>query len=137
MPTRIYAGTSAAAKLFVAEPETPDLRQWLSDQDEPSLVASALLGVELIRLLGLARPAALPDAEHFLSTDVDIVQVTPTILADAARVPPPRLRTLDAIHLATALDLGSAVGVMLCYDKRLVQAARAAGLEVAHPGSAL
>lgn len=137
MPTRIYADTSAAAKLFVAEPETPDLRQWLSGQDEPSLVSSALLGVELIRLLRLTRPAALPDAERFLSTDIDIVQVIPTILADAARMPPPRLRTLDAIHLATALDLGSAVTVMLCYDKRLVQAARAAGLEVAHPGSDL
>jgi len=137
MPVRIYADTCAAAKLFVAEPETLDLRQWLRGQDEPSLVSSALLGVELIRLLRLARPAALPDAERFLSTDIDIVQVTPTILADAARVSPARLRTLDAIHLATALDLGSAITVMLCYDKRLAQAAQAAGLRVAHPGSAL
>lgn len=137
MPTRIYTDTSAIAKLFIAEPQTPDLARWLAGQEEPSLVSSALLGVELIRLLELARPAALPDAERFLSTDVDIVQVTPTILADAARVPPPRLRTLDAIHLATALDLGSAVSVMLCYDKRLTEAARAAGLKVAHPGTVL
>jgi predicted nucleic acid-binding protein len=137
MPTRIYADTSAVAKLFVSEPETPGLRQWLSSQDEPSLVSSALLGVELTRLLRLARPAALPDADSFLSASVDIVQVTPTILADAAGVPPPRLRTLDAIHLATVLDLGSAVSVMLCYDKRLIQAARAAALTVAHPGCVL
>src|SRR5215472_13811798 len=135
MPTRIYAETCAVVKLFVAEPETPDLRRWLTTRDEPSLVSSALLGVELLRLLALARPAALPGAEHFLDTDVDIVEITPPVLADAARLPPPRLRTLDAIHLATALDLGSTVSVMLSYDKLLAQAARASGMTVAHPGA--
>ena len=66
---------------------------------------------------------------------MDIVEITPTVLADAARLPPPTLRTLDAIHLATALDLGSAVNVMLSYDKLLTRAARAAGIAVAHPGA--
>ena len=135
MPTRIYADTSALAKLFISEPETSELRRWLVTMDEPSLVSSALLGVELLRLLGLALPAAVARAEHFLGTDMDIVEITPTVLADAARLPPPRLRTLDAIHLATALDLGSAVNVMLSYDKLLTRAARAAGIAVAHPGA--
>ncbi|HET7246022.1 MAG TPA: type II toxin-antitoxin system VapC family toxin [Streptosporangiaceae bacterium] len=135
MPTRIYADTSALAKLFISEPETPELRRWLVTVDEPSLVSSALLGVELLRLLGLALPAALAEAERFLGTDIDIVEITPTVLADAARLPPPRLRTLDAIHLATALDLGSSVNVMICYDKLLTQAAHAAGITVAHPGA--
>ena len=135
MPTRIYADTSALAKLFISEPETSELRRWLVTMDEPSLVSSALLGVELLRLLGLALPAAVAPAERFLGTDMDIVEITPTVLADAARLPPPRLRTLDAIHLATALDLGSAVNVMLSYDKLLTRAARAAGIAVAHPGA--
>jgi uncharacterized protein len=135
MPTRIYADTSALAKLFISEPETSELRRWLVTVDEPSLVSSALLGVELLRLLGLALPAAVARAERFLGTDMDIVEITPTVLADAARLPPPRLRTLDAIHLATALDLGSAVNVMLSYDKPLTRAARAAGIAVAHPGA--
>jgi predicted nucleic acid-binding protein len=135
MPTRIYADTSALAKLFISEPETSELRRWLVTMDEPSLVSSALLGVELLRLLGLALPAAVAQAERFLGTDMDIVEITPTVLADAARLPPPRLHTLDAIHLATALDLGSAVSVMLSYDKLLTQAARAAGIAVAHPGA--
>jgi hypothetical protein len=135
MPTRIYADTSALAKLFISEPETSELRRWLVTMDEPSLVSSALLGVELLRLLELALPAAVAPAERFLGTDMDFVEITPTVLADAARLPPPRLRTLDAIHLATALDLGSAVNVMLSYDKLLTRAARAAGIAVAHPGA--
>ena len=136
MPTRIYLDTSAVAKLFIAERETPDLRQWLVAQSEPHLVSSALLGVELVRLLELVSPAAVPAAEQFLANDVDIVEITPPVLADAASVPPPRLRTLDAIHLATALDLGETVDVLLSYDKLLVEASRAAGLTVAVPGAA-
>ena len=116
MPTRIYADTSALAKLFISEPETSELRRWLVTMDEPSLVSSPLLGVELLRLLGLALPAAVAQAERFLGTDMDIVEITPTFLPTRPE-PPPRLRTLDAIHLATALDLGSAVNVMLSYDK--------------------
>jgi uncharacterized protein len=136
MPIRIYVDTSAVAKLFIAEQETPDLRQWLAGQSEPHLVSSALLGVELIRLLNLVNPAAVPTAERFLADDVDVVEITPPVLADASVVPPPRLRTLDAIHLATVLDLGATVDVVLTYDKLLVEAARAAGLTVAFPGAA-
>jgi predicted nucleic acid-binding protein len=135
MPTRIYVDTSAVAKLFIAEQETPDLRQWLANQPDPRLVSSALLGVELIRLLELMSPAAVPTAEQFLANDIDIVEITPPVLADAASVPPPRLRTLDAIHLATALDLDESVDVLLTYDKLLVAASRGAGLTVAAPGA--
>jgi predicted nucleic acid-binding protein len=136
MATRVYLDTSAVAKLFVAEKETSDLRQWLSDLPEPPLlVSSALLGVELVRLLGLVSPTMVGAAESFLAADVDIVEITPPVLGDAASVPPPRLRTLDAIHLATALDLGESLDVMLTYDKLLVEAARTAGLVVASPGA--
>ncbi|WP_322760857.1 type II toxin-antitoxin system VapC family toxin [Frankia sp. Cr2] len=136
MATRIYLDTSAVAKLFIAEKETPDLRQWLAHRPEPPhLVSSALLGVELIRLLGLVNPTAVGAAESFLAADVDIVEVTPPVLGDATCVPPPGLRTLDAIHLATALDLGDALDVMLTYDKLLAEAARATGLVVESPGA--
>jgi predicted nucleic acid-binding protein len=136
MPTRIYLDTSAVAKLFIAERETPDLLKWLANQPEPHLVSSALLAVELVRLLELVSPAAVPAAQRFIAYDVDIVEITPPVLADAASVPPPRLRALDAIHLATALDLGDSVDVLLTYDKLLVEASRAAGLTVAVPGAA-
>jgi hypothetical protein len=100
MSTRVYLDTSAAAKLFIVERETSDLRQWLSDLPEPHLVSSALLAVELLRLLRLLNPATVTPAEQFLAADVDIVEVTPPVLGDATTVPPERLRTLDAIHLA-------------------------------------
>lgn len=135
MPTRIYVDTSAVAKLFIAERETSDLRQWLSDRPEPHLVSSALLSVELLRLLRLVSPATVTPAEQFLATDIDIVEITPPILDDATTVLPPRLRTLDAIHLATALDLGASVDVLLTYEKVFIEAARDTGLSVACPGA--
>lgn len=135
MPTRVYVDTSAVAKLFIAEQETPDLRRWLADLSEPHLVSSALLAVELLRLLGLVNPATVTSAEQFLADDVDIVEITPPILGDATTVPPPRLRTLNAIHLATALDLGTSVDILLTYDKLLIEAARTTGIVVAFPGA--
>lgn len=135
MPTRVYVDTSAVAKLFIAEKETSDLRQWLSELSEPHLLSSALLSVELLRLLRLVNPATVTPAAQFLADDVDIVEITPPVLDDATTVLPPRLRTLDAIHLATALDLGAAVDVLLTYDKAFIEAARATGLTVASPGA--
>lgn len=135
MTTRIYLDTSAVAKLFINEHETQDLRQWLANQPEPTLVSSALLGVELIRLLGLINPTMITAAESFLAADVDIVEITPPLLSDTTRVTPPRLRTLDAIHLATALDLADSLGTLVTYDKLLAEAARAAGLTVLSPGA--
>lgn len=67
--------------------------------------------------------------------DVDIVEITPPVLGDATTVSPPRLRTLAAIHLATALDLGASVDIFLTYDKVLIEATCAAGLTVAFPGA--
>jgi predicted nucleic acid-binding protein len=136
MPTRIYGDTSAVAKLFIAERETSELVDWLDEVAEPRLVSSALLAVELLRLLQLVNPTTVRSAEQFLATDIDIVEITPPVLDDAATVPPARLRTLDAIHLATALDLGVAVDVLLTYDKPLIDAARDAGLSVVFPGAA-
>ncbi|KJE22320.1 PIN domain-containing protein [Frankia torreyi] len=136
MPTRIYLDTSALAKMFIAEKESGDLRQWLVEQEPPlRLVSSALLAVELTRLLRLVNPAMLDLAESFLSSDVDLMQITPPLLADAARIPPARLRTLDAIHLATALELRDSLDVVLSYDKLFIEAVSASGLTLASPGS--
>ncbi len=130
----IYLDTSAVAKLFLSEKESPDLRKWLSQQFQPRLVSSALMAVELIRLLDLVNTAIVRVAQSFLAVAVDIVEVTPPILENATHVSPARLRTLDAIHLATALDLGKAVDVILTYDKLLAEAARTNNLRVVSPG---
>jgi predicted nucleic acid-binding protein len=60
--------------------------------------------------------------------------VDDAVLAVAAVLTPPSLRSLDAIHLATALRLGDDLGVFLAYDERLLRAAAAHGLPVAGPG---
>jgi uncharacterized protein len=73
-----------------------------------------------------ARAAAGLDGIGLLAIDSGIV-------AAAARLQPPALRSLDAIHLATALSLGDDLGVLIAYDARLLQAARQHGLPVAEP----
>ncbi|MGW5054500.1 type II toxin-antitoxin system VapC family toxin [Actinokineospora sp. NPDC004072] len=135
MANLVYFDTSALVKLFVAEAESPDLRRWLAEQPAPTLVSSQLLGVELIRVLTRANPTAVPAAERFLARKVDLVEITPPVLADATTLPPPRLGTLDAIHLATALDLAESLSAVLTYDKILLDAARAAGLAAVAPGA--
>jgi hypothetical protein len=67
MPTTVYADTSAIAKLFIAEPEAAELRGWLGSLSELRLVSSALLPVELLRLLRLVNSASVPLAEGFLT----------------------------------------------------------------------
>lgn len=65
--------------------------------------------------------------------DVDLVPLNRAVQDLAAEVGGPLLRTLDALHLASALVLGDAVSAVVCYDVRLADAARAAGLTVATP----
>src|SRR5438067_12994385 len=135
MGTFIYLDTSASAKLFVREAETGNLRDWLSERTEPVLVSSSLMAVELLRLLRLLTPATAETAAEFLDQDVDLYTIQPHIREAATHAPPPRLRTLDAIHLATALDLEEDLDFLVTYDKRLAEAAREAGLQVVAPGA--
>lgn len=64
---------------------------------------------------------------YLLAVDVDIRR-------EAQRLKPPHLRTLDAIHLATALSIGDPDLEFITYDDRQAEAARAAGLKVVQPG---
>jgi len=66
-------------------------------------------------------------------TALDLIAVDDAILEDAARLEPTALRTLDAIHLASALALGEALGAVVTYDTRLETGARAAGLATVTP----
>lgn len=71
-------------------------------------------------------------AEASLS-DIALVPMDDTVLAIARRLDPSELRSLDAIHLATALSIGSDLGALFSYDDRLAAAALAAGLRVLAP----
>jgi predicted nucleic acid-binding protein len=79
------------------------------------------------RSLGADASAALAEG--------DVVLLRSDVLAAAAELEPTALRTLDAIHLATALSLGGAFDAFVAYDERLLEAAHAYGLGTASPGT--
>ena len=104
--------------------------------DWPERISSALAGVEVLRAVRRAGAAerVRERAERVIS-GIGLVHVDETVLSGAARLEPPDLRTLDAIHLATALSAGEDLGVMICYDARLTQAAASLGVATMAPGT--
>jgi predicted nucleic acid-binding protein len=95
-------------------------------------VSSALLRIELVRAVSRRLPALLPEA-HELLMAIDYVSIGDRIVDAAANQPERDLRSLDAIHLATAQALEPDVTAMVTYDDRLALAARNAGMSVTSP----
>ncbi len=126
----IYIDTSAVVKLVHPEPQSGALRAWLASHPD-DLVSSALVRVEARRALLRNDPGALPRLPAILSAIAQI-PVSETVLDSAAMFPDSVLRSLDAIHLASAQSI-TAVTEVLAYDKHLIDAARDAGLAVASP----
>lgn len=126
-----YLDTSALVKLVVEEEETAALLQWI-DASEPELVSSDLARIELLRAVRRAAPDRVVRARDVLDA-VTLLQLTTQIYEEAARVDPPALRTLDALHLAVALDLGDDLESIVTYDDRLAQAASRNGVRVTAP----
>jgi predicted nucleic acid-binding protein len=127
-----YLDSSAFVKLAVAETETPALRAYLADRAARN-VSSALLRTEALRAVRHLGPEAVATVRDGLRR-VDLVGIDDRIL-DAAGILEPRvLRTLDAIHLATALAVGDDLDVIVSYDDRMLEAARLVGLATASPG---
>ena len=127
----LYLDSSALVKLVVAEPETAALLAFLAAW--PHRVSSALARVEVLRAVKRAGagPAVRGRATRVLAR-VALIRVDDPVLAAAARVPPPELRTLDAIHLATARSLDG-LGGIVTYDARLGRAAGRARIKVWSP----
>ncbi len=128
----IYLDTSAFLKTLFEEPESDALCGYLGEAPASELVSSALLSVETRRSLIRLRSTILPRADLALAR-VSQIDVSPAVLESAGRLPDPMLRSLDAIHLATALLIRDAVEALVTYDARLADAARAHGLAVAAP----
>ena len=129
----VYADASALVKLVVDEPETSALRHFLESHD-PSLASSALAVVEVlraVRVAGLGGDGARRARVELDETDV--IELDRELLEAAVSWTSARVRTLDAIHLASALRVGARE--MLVYDRRLAEAAESAGLEVISPGA--
>lgn len=126
----IYIDTSALLKLVHPEAESMPLRTWLARHPD-DLISSALIRAESRRALLRNDPTGLAYLPRVLSV-VAQIPVTEEVLDRAAMLPDPQLRTLDAMHLASA-QMIHGVTRMLAYDKRLAEAARKAGFTVASP----
>jgi uncharacterized protein len=128
----LYLDSSAIVKLVAPEPETSALIESL--RADPEVVSSALSRVEVIR--AVRRIGASDDRKERANDVIDRIALIPmedTILIRAARLEPPSLRTLDAIHLATALTLGTDLAGLVTYDGKLAEAAVSEGFDVLAP----
>lgn len=130
--TTVYLDSSALVKLVVLEPESAALIERL--QDWPERVSSALALTEVPRAL---RRSGFGASERRRGREVlariALIEIDRRILTAAAALDPPMLRTLDALHLATALTLREDLAAFVTYDRRLRSAAEEAQLEVVTP----
>lgn len=95
-------------------------------------VSSALLAVEAIRACGRYGQSHADAAREYLA-GLSLLPLGEAVLDEAASIDPAELRSLDALHLATALSICDEIGVFVTYDKRLADAAAGRGLKVAQP----
>ena len=128
-----YIDSSAFVKLLSLEPETDALLQWFADH-QPTLFASELLRTEVLRAVRRFDPKGLLAAKELLHT-VNLLAVPSSTFARAAELDPPVLRSLDALHLASALDLGDDLDVLVTYDDRLAEACTLRDVAVVAPST--
>ncbi len=114
-------------KLPLREPEYNSLSNELADYD--GYVSSMLLGVEAIRACARYGEEYAEEARAFL-LDVALLPLDDLLLDRASALGPTGLRSLDAIHLATALSVHEEIGAFFTYDTRLRRAAVEHGLPV-------
>jgi predicted nucleic acid-binding protein len=127
----LYLDSSAIVKLVVREPETADLVQVVLA--DPEIVSSGLAWTEV--MIAVRRAGrSIARAERVLE-GIAFTPIDDGILHEAAALGPKDIRTLDAIHVATALSLRPDVETMITYDVRQARAAFALGLDVRMPGA--
>jgi uncharacterized protein len=128
----IYLDSAAVVKLVHAEPESESLRRWLTERAEVGWLSSVLVEVETFRALARHSPESIARL-HLVLDLIHLVDMTASIRLQAHTVAPVTVRSLDAIHLATARQLRGDLTSFVTYDHRLAEAARAAGLTVDAP----
>ncbi len=131
----IYLDTSALVKLIRIETESDQLGDWLDDHANKPWITSSFTEVELPRAIRATAPEGLPTVPSILAR-LDRFEIDSVIRATAAAYPEPSLRSLDAIHLATAQVASSTASLtaLITYDNRLGEAAEALGMTVVAPG---
>jgi len=128
----IYIDTSALVKLLFEEPESLALTDWLTLRADVPKVSSDLATVELLRTCRRIDDDVLDDAKRLLG-GIDLLPIDHAVVEQAGAISPRELRSLDAIHLASAMSLRAELTDFVAYDSLLCSAATAAGLLVASP----
>lgn len=125
-----YLDSSAIVKLAVREPESAALRRYL--RRKRPLISSALARTEVLRALLPAGEEAVARGRTVLQL-LDLVRVNDRVLNAAGVLAPAELRSLDAIHLATAEQLGRELTAVVTYDDRMLRAAKQLGYRTVQP----
>lgn len=125
-----YLDSTAIVKLAIREPESAALRRYC--RRRRSLVSSALARTEVVRALLPAGEEAVARGRSVLQR-LDLVRVNDRVLNDAGMLRPLDLRSLHAIHLATAQQLGHELTALVTYDDRMAEAGRRLGFKIVHP----
>lgn len=128
----IYLDSAAVVKLVHAEAESQALRDWLDERADTGWTSSTLLEIESFRALARYAPDAVTRLHPVLDL-IDLVELEPSIRILAQTIRPVTVRSLDTIHLATALRIRTHLTSFVTYDKRLAEAATHAGLAVEMP----
>lgn len=127
----LYLDSSALVKLINQEPESEALVRFLNTR--PDQVSSALARVEVVRAARSRDPEAVAKARVLLEA-LRLIRLDDEILDAAGDIDVPGLRSLDAIHVASAVMLGGTLTALVTYDRRMAAAARLLGLAVVAPG---
>src|SRR3984957_11853902 len=124
----IYLDSAAIVKLVHAETESAALRAWLDERAEMGWISSVLTEIESFRALARYAPEAAAARLPAVLDQIDLIDLDPPVRILAQTVRPVTVRSLDAIHLGTALHARQALTSFVTYDKCLLEAALAAGL---------
>jgi predicted nucleic acid-binding protein len=127
----IYLDASALITLIAGRQYAPELRQFLSGRPGMPMGTSTIGFVETVRTLD--RIGDYPHVMRDLVQNVTEILVTEEV-RDSAALLPLGLRTLDAVHIASAQVIGTSLNSLVTYDKRMLDAARSVGLPTAAPG---
>lgn len=131
-----YVETSAFVKLVRDEEHTGALRRWVLEREAAgdALVSSDLLRTEAIRVARRVEDDAVLERTVALIDNLSLVRLVPECYDAAGHLGPPRMRSLDALHLAAAVEFGSDLAGIASYDARVLESAASIGLTTVSPG---
>lgn len=126
-----YLDTSAAIKLIITEDHSEAMFAWIKGKDG-QIISSDLLRTELLRIIRRGAPHLLQGARWLLDS-LTLMTLPSKTFSHASELAPDQLKSLDAVHLAAAFQLGDELSGIVTYDSRLAEAARYHGIEAIAP----